>query len=64
LILEQQALANALPSLLPLNPRGLPSWLVMRGFSNTGCLSNSAVLVDLDLLNPGLTLNQAPNILF
>ncbi len=57
-------LANALPSLLPLSPRGLPSWLVMRGFPNTGYLSNFAVLVGFDLLSPGLTVSQAPNILF
>jgi hypothetical protein len=64
LTLEQPELANALPSLLPLRPSGLRSWLVMRGFPNTGCLSSFALMVSSVLHRPYLMLSQAPNMLF
>jgi hypothetical protein len=62
--LEQPAFAKALPLLLPLSPRGLLSWFVMRGFPKTGYLSVSAELVGSDLLSTGFTLIQAQRMLF
>ncbi len=59
LTLEHPAFAREFPSLLPLRPRGLPSWLMIRGFPKTGCLRVSAELVGSDLQSPGLTLIQA-----
>ncbi len=62
--LEWPAFTKALPSLLPLSPKGLLSWFVMRGLLKTGCLSTSAALVGSDLLKPGLTFIQALKMLF
>ncbi len=62
--LEWPTFTRALPSLLPLNPKGLLSWFVMRGLSKIGCLSTLAALVDSNLLKPGLTFIQALRILF
>jgi len=64
LILEHLALAKALPSLFPLRPSGLWAGLVISGFTKTGCLSHSAGFVGSDLHKPGLTLIQAPRMLF
>ncbi len=57
-ILEHPAFVRVFPSLLPLSPRGLLSWLVMRGFPKTGCLSISVELVGSDLRRSNLTLSQ------
>jgi len=62
--LEWPAFTRALPSLLPLSPKGPLSWFVMRGLPKTGCLSTSAVLVGSDLLKPGLTFIHALRMLF
>ncbi len=62
--LEWPAFTRALPSLLPLSPRGLLSWFVMRGLPKTGYLSTSAALVGSILLKPGLTFIQALRMLF
>ncbi len=63
-ILEHPAFARVFPSLLPLSPSGLPSWLVMKGFPKTGCLSVSAELVGFDLRRSYLTFIQEWRMLF
>jgi hypothetical protein len=64
LILECPAFTKAFPSLLPLSPRGLPSWLTMRGFPKTGCLRVSIELVSYDLQKLDLTFSHEWRILF
>jgi len=63
-ILERAAFTRAFPSFLPLSPSGLPSWLVMKGFPKTSCLSVLAELVSSDLRRPNLTLIQEWRMLF
>ncbi len=62
--LEWPPFTRALPSLLPLSPKGLLSWFVMRGLPKTGCLSTSAALVGSNLLKPGLTFIRTLRMLF
>ncbi len=56
---EHPTFASEFPSLLPLRPRGLPSWFTIWGFPKIGCLRVSVELVGSVLQSPGLTLIQA-----
>ncbi len=55
---EQPECAKALPSLSPVIPSGESFELRIEGFSKSGCLRISALLVGSVLVRPGLTFSQ------